>query len=378
MKGPTFLLILRPETFDILGLGTGIIDIENHIGPKVIDVIMGRIDLFCNSPELFFQPGRGLAEEEFKEILLFFRKIRDTISSDRNKVFESFILSTCGYSIRSGLVMMQGLFYTNKAVMMADTLSVHDIIRICIKNGNDQLFWKPGQPINHMFRVANRNGDSLLVKARILRYLGRHPKGKRRLNEILNVLSGFEYDSELIVGALNDLMSINSQLIRSNGFDEYEENAISKYGGNTILLTEIGESYANELINNIDYLQEIILDTYVDGDLFPHEIGYTYLVDKFRLLYQFLNELRKIDIDETQKFVDKWSEKSFIDSFGEHLITLDIIHGIYLPVLRILDTDKIHSFEAEDLETYFSSLALQIEEDNRLILKVDVPTVVSK
>lgn len=376
MNGPTFIILVRPETFDNLGLGTGIIDAEMHHGPRVLDVIKKRLELFCSNPDAFYEPGRGLSDSQYQVLKSFLVTVNREIQVDKYQNFQNFIDNACGSSIRNGMLLMQGLFAASVADMMDTNLTSRDLIRILIRHGQDQFHWSASHQINHMFRVENHNGNSLLVKPRILRYLGRHEKGKRRINEIVNVLQAFGYDDDLTISALNDLMRITSQLVRSNGFNYYEDDSLRKYGGHNIFLTDIGRGYSNYLCSNIDYLQEVMLDTFVDGDNFPQQIGYGYVVEKFKLLYLFLKELRRIDVEETERFTETWTPKAYIDSFGDHLVTLDMIQSIHQPVTGILSSERHDRYEADELIRYFTSLVLQVEEDNRRILGVQINSII--
>jgi len=120
----------------------------------------------------------------------------------------------------------------------------------------------------------------------------------------------------------------------------------------------------------------VMLDTFVDGDNFPQQIGYGYVVEKFKLLYLFLKELRRIDVEETERFTETWTPKAYIDSFGDHLVTLDMIQSIHQPVTGILSSERHDRYEADELIRYFTSLVLQVEEDNRRILDVQINSII--
>jgi len=382
--GPMFVLLVRPETFDYTGVGTGVIDTVAHRGPTPEEVVLARLQRFCDDPESFFDPKSGLPVEQFELLKTFLLGVQRLIRSDPHKTFNQFLGYACGSSIRAALRIAQNLFRVSVADMKNPSISIHDVIRTCVNGGESQLRWTNQRVIEHLFHVSGDQGGSPLVKPRILRYLGRHGQGRRRLSEVANVMRVFGYGESAVREAINDMMRIDSQLVRSNGSDRYYEgDAAREYGAHKIVLTKIGEGYGDHLINDVDYVQEVMLDTLVDGDHFPRRItNYGYLSEKFRLLHRFLDELRRIDGEETRRFCEAWGKDAYASAFGEHMISLDIIHGIYRSVVRILTSASSRSSqtacqEYQDLIESFKSLALQVEADNHRLLGLWVDSVVA-
>lgn len=378
--GPTFVLLVRPETFDQIGLGTGVIDVEQHHGPTPTTIVLDRLSRFCKDPDPYFDSKDGLSLEEFNTIKKFLQRLQDLIQTDQFAIMQKFLEAACGSSIRVALIMANNLLRASVSDMQSATFTVHDAVRTCVTGGSPQLHWSPANCLEHLFRISTGENGSPLVKPRILRYLGRHSKGRRRLYEIYHIMQGFGYEEIQIREALNDLMRVNCQLVRSNGFDAYyEDNALEKYGGHRVVLTDIGEGYSNYLIYDVDYVQEVMLDAFVDGDHFPKQVDFSYLPDKFRLLYMFLNELRQIDYEETKKFIDVWSPQAYFDTFGKHMLSLDVIHGLYPSVMRILNSVSSRSSREgkifQDLEEQFTSLSLMVEANNNSLLGIWVPSV---
>ena len=304
-EGPTFLLLVRPETSDQGGLGTKVIDIENHKGPTPRKVVFDRIRRFCENPDGFFESYHGLSQEQYELIKSFIANFQSNIEKDTKNAFTKFLESASGSSIRLGLLIAQNLFRVSDANMKDQTILFLDIVRTCLTKGKPQLQWSRSYEIEHIFLVSDGGYKSVLVKPRVLRYLGRQDNRQARLNEIYNTLYQFGYSEELTRSAINDLMRIQCQLIRSNGFDIYHKpGSLDKYGGDIVKLTVIGRNYVNDMLRNVHYIQEVMLDTIVDGDHFPLSIKFGYLSDKLRLLYLFLKEIHEIDCDEMWKFTE--------------------------------------------------------------------------
>jgi len=367
-EGPTFMLLIRPEAFDRLGMGTGVIDRESHHGNLPSNIILVRLQEFCDNPDRFFQPDGGLTREQFETIKNFVGRLNQTIRNDHNQSFTKFVNDASGISIRSAFLIAQNIFNASIAEMNDEALHARDLIRICIRGDEPQLHWKPNGGIEHLFRVSTRASGELLIKSRILSYLSGTDQNQRRISEIVNVMTSFGYDGNIVLEAMNDMMQIWNQLIRSNGFDHYEDMALKKYNGDWVQLTDIGTGYIKHLVHNIDYLQEVMLDTYVEGDHFPKSISYGYLIDKFRLIRLFLEEIRRTDVEEMRRFLEKQPEDAYFEAFGHHIISLDIIQAIYQPAIRILRSASHDSYEYEELIDQFKSLALRVEADNEKLL----------
>jgi len=383
LPGPMFVLLVRPETFDYSGVGTGVIDAPDHRGPTPVDVVLARLQRFCDDPQSFFDRHNGLVAEQFDLLAAFLARVQRLVRVDSHHTVYRFLAHSCGSSIRAALRIAQNLFRVSVADMGDPNLSVHDVIRTCVNRGRPQLRWTNQHGIEHLFRVSSDEGGSLLIKPRVLAYLGRHGSGRRRLSEIYNVMRVFGYEESLVRESINDMMRIDCQLVRSNGSDRYYDgDAIQEYGADRIVLTDIGRGYGNHLIADVDYVQEVMLDTFVDGDHFPRRItDYGYLSEKFRLLHRFLDELRRIDCVETKHFCDALGREAYFHAFGEHMISLDIIQGIYRSVVRILGSASSRGSqqarqEYQDLVEAFKSLALHVEADNHRLLALWVDSVV--
>jgi hypothetical protein len=349
-------------------MGTGVLDVEIHRGNKPSEIILLRLQEFCDKPDDYFEPEGGLTREQFEIVKKYAIRVNQIIRSDHNLSFIKFIDEASGISIRPAFLIAQNIFSASIAEMNDEMLHARDVVRICIRGNEPQLHWSPDIGVEHLFRVSTHEIGGLMVKSRILRYLGRTENGLRRINEIITIMTTFGYEENIVVDAMNDMMQIKHQLLRSNGFDHYEDDSLKKHSSDHVLITDIGRGYVNHIIHNIDYLQEMMLDTYVDGDHFPKSISYGYLIDKFRLIRLFLEELRRTDIEEMRLFLERQPEDACFEAFGHHIISLDIIQAIYQPATRILRSAGRESYEHDELIEQFKSLALRVEADNRRLL----------
>lgn len=377
--GPTFVLLVRPETFDRLGMGTDIIDIERHRGPVPSQVILDRLQRFSGNADAYFLPREGLKREDFALIKDFLLKVQRIIETDapRPSPYLTFLDKACGRSLRLALLTAQNLLRVSEYDMSRDTdLSAYSLIRLSVNQGEAQFKARRSSPVVNLFHVGMGGKGRLLVKSRALKYLLSCPEKQRTLNEIKQILKAFGYqESTLIREAVNEMMNIYCQLVRSDGFDSYTEREFLNAGTQRITLTEIGDGYVTYLLRSIDYIQEVMLDSYVSPDRFGLRISYSYLPDKFLLLNKFLNELRLADVEETSHFIQNRGKSEYFDTFGNYLISLEIIWEVHQAVSRIVQSlrqqvtpserrrsDRWLSYDR--IAGQFKSLLYQVANDN--------------
>jgi ABC-type oligopeptide transport system ATPase subunit len=382
--GPIFLLLVRPETFDRLGMATDIIDMERHRGPSPSHIVLNRLEKFVANPDLFFVDNEGLKQEEFNLVKNFILNVYRLIKSEsqRTSPYITFLDMACGNSVRLALLTAQNLFRASEFDMLRDeSLSIYSLIRLSVNQGESQFKVTQRSPIANLFHVKGEEDGRLLVKPRILKYLLASPERRRSLNDIKHTLKAFGYQElTLIRGAINETQNIYCQIVRSNGFDSYTEHEFLNAGTQILTLTKIGEGYGTHLLFSIDYIQEIMLDTYVSPERFGIRISYSYLTDKFLLLKNFLNELRLADVAETTRFIQDRSKNVYFNTFGTYLLSLEIIWEAYKAISRLISSlqqsanppERRHErwLPYEDLMRSFDSLLNLVANDNHTILGI--------
>lgn len=385
VTGPQFVILLRPEAFAHVGLGTGVVDVVAHHGASPLDVFRDRLRRFCSAPEQFFRDTDRLTSSQRTLLVNFMRVVNRTIGIDMHEAFTDFLEAAAGRSVRTGLLIAPALFQVSESrmkevVQRPETLSGYDLVRECLRCGEPQVKWTPRSSFQHLFRVHSIGHGPVLVKPRVLALAGRRKSGIR-VSEICTTLMGFSYDRHLVRDAINELMSTHCQLIRSDGSDHYDPAIdVEEYNGDAVMLTEMGAGYTRELLTSTDYLQEVMLDTYVDGDRFPDPVPFSYLYDKLRILYQFLNEISRIDALECAIFVEKYTKHAYVEVFGTHTLARDMLEGAYPSLSRVITTAAKNSPDLgplyEGLLSSFASCCLAAEEANSSLLGIDIESVV--
>lgn len=367
--GPTFVILMRPETRKRQGLADGLVDVVAHQGPDPLDVVLDRLERFCASPEDYYRPELGLTREQFNLIKDFVLRIREQIR-DPNP-FNEFIRHASGESVRLALLLAQGLLLVRVADMRNPEVTPHFLVRACITQGSQQFRASPRSPLDNLFHVGGAEEGQLLIKLRILRYIADR-NGQCGLSNIRSAFTLFGYPEETIRGALNEMMRNECQILRSDGRDIYRKTWGDE--NETVYLTKIGEGYIEHLVYSADFMQEVMLDCYVDAGRWPKTITRDMLTDKLRLLYLFLRDLLEVDSREVRSCVDRLGPLRYSELFGPRLLSLDLIQRLYESVGRILSTAARkyphHKHDYRDLLAQFTSLLRMAEKANGDLLGV--------
>ena len=97
--GPTFVLLVRPETRLRQGLGDHLVDVVPHVGLAPIYVVLNRLGSFSENPETYLRPELGLNVEQRQLFQEFLLTMKDRIPKE--DAFVRFIKSAAGDSVRS-------------------------------------------------------------------------------------------------------------------------------------------------------------------------------------------------------------------------------------------------------------------------------------
>lgn len=380
--GPTFILLVRPETFDFLGMSTTVIDRLKYEGASPFDVVIDRLKKFCDEPEKYYKENFALNKSDFDILLNHAKKILQLIS-DPGKLYRKFIESACGNSKRMALFIVENLFYMPISEILNKSINERDLIRFSINSGKYYFQDSINGQIRNIFQVNRLDKSLPLIKYRILSFINSDKDKSKTIIQIKNLLSGFGYEKDDILKCLEDLMNPYCQLVCSNGFDYF--NKLSKdciYDDNKVRITNIGEGYLNILICDIRYIQEVMLDTVINSNNFPKKIPYNTVVERFKLLILFLRELLEIDTTETRVFISKWTKCGYFNSFGDKIISLKIIQALYNPLKNIVEHEKrgnVREIQVyDDLLNDYKSITLLAENRNKSLLDITVESIIEK
>lgn len=366
--GPTFILLIRPETRNRHSLNDVLADFTSHKSPTAVEVIIDRLERFLANPQPYLNAAGGLTAEHKALLLEYIQRITPRLKEDKR--FAAFIKAAAGLSIRNALVLAQDILTgVTIAEMRNQDLTAHYIVRACITRGARQFRADPQSRLDNPFDVSGVVEGYLLLKPRLLRFIqGRGEECKTAF--LLNAFSLFGYTDDQLYPAINDLLRMECQLLTSDGFDYFHKTRGDDQ--ETLYLTEVGKGYIDHLLFDVDFVQEVMLDTRIDSDDFPVELGMDRLEEKFTALYYFLRSLQKADELEVRRFIRTHTARRYTDLFGKRMLTLDMLWKMTPSVERILSSSarRYPSHEGEYLELIdrFISLVWVAEKANQDLL----------
>ena len=200
---------------------------------------------------------------------------------------------------------------------------------------------------------------------KLLRVAGENGVTVKRL---IDVMDGFGYDISMICDVVNELKNEQKRHIWSDSVRLHFRGGedLVNHGHTKLFISTAGEGYSDYLDSNIEYIQEVMLDTKVDGSGFGNEWHYDEIEDRFELLQKFLTMLFKFDQEETQNFATKKDAHEYELSFGSNdMISKLILEGVRDSVDRILSAivKNMKLGEAKDSFREFRASHLAIYED---------------
>jgi len=368
--GPTFILLIRPETKNRHSLNDMLADFTTHHSPTPAEVIFDRLEHFLANPAPYLAAAGGLTTEHKELVLDYLKRITPRLKDDKS--FNKFIKSAAGMSIRNALVLAQEILTgVTIAEMRNPDLTPHFIVRACITQGHGQFKADPKNRLDNPFDIAGVVEGYLLLKPRLLKFIqGRGKDCKTSL--LLNAFSLFGYTNDQLYPAINDLLRMECQLLTSDGFDYFHKTRGDDQ--ETLYLTKVGEGYVDHLLHDVDFVQEVMLDTKIETSEFPVELGMDRLEEKFSALYYFMRTLQKVDKLEVHRFVNTHTHRRYISLFGTRMLTLDLLWSMTPSIERILLSSARrypdHEQEYLELRDKFLSLIWVAEKDNRDLLAV--------
>jgi hypothetical protein len=348
--GINCVVAVRPETFWSMNLNnsSGLFEDIPHGGPHPYQVVCYHLNHFMSNPEEFFPKMPDISQEKLDFLRAYLSNIIGLNSDRESRQFEKltkFFINVCGPSIRLGLKLADGLLMIDNELFAASSkgnITLYHVVRGLIRRGNDQyrsdFMKKIYHPIENVFEVRDSNENGyLLVKPRILQYLASLENGAI-LKEIRQVLSQFGYsENDLLRLAINDLLNIQRQLIRSTDMDGFQtEEEFRGSGLSRFYLTEIGKGYLRQFCD-IDYFQEIMLDCRVSLTNYALSTELHSTDQILILISKFLRTILEHDEEEIQNYLDFPNGfRDYMDKFGPEILSWKIFRPVYSRARRII------------------------------------------
>jgi len=147
---------------------------------------------------------------------------------------------------------------------------------------------------------------------------------------------------------------------------------MSKLGGSRVSISSSGEGYLRVLCKKVEYIQEVMLDTFVQSSSNTHfgrDYDYGKMEDRFRMVSRFCSYLVKRDMEEVEAFANDVGTAEYQKEFGKDLISRAIMEAVMHDIGSILDfvVDHTHGGTKssrlelkEELSEYFEDWRLRL------------------
>lgn len=352
------------------------VDAVAYCGPGPLDILKARVDAFLDR----YQEYHNFYDPESLPSLANGVRHVSAISFN-NDSFQTLFTSLCGRSVRKSLLLAQRLI--NNSVydpgrfhnpFHSSTITIGEVLRALVVGTDDIFRTSPNNLIDNLFTVESKPGGSYLLKPRILKLLTTCGKNGLTVTRLVDAISGFGHSIDAICDAVNELLNTQKRLIWSDavrdGFPS--EKDLVKYGPTRLYISTAGQGYVEQLCCNIDYVQEIMLDTLVEARDFGTGWRYDQMEDRFELLRMFTVMLSKVDMEETEYFVSTRGDRVYVEYFGaSQLMSQKLLTEVKARVERILnrveDNSRVHKRKLQIQE--FRKKQRELYEDRLLMLK---------
>lgn len=356
--GPTFVMLMRPESLLRQGLADNTVDVVAHCVVTPFDVVLRRLGDFYNNPERFLTRDLGLSDEQRETYRRFLCRMYEQMKTD--ETFNRFISYAAGDSIRLALILAQGLCSVSLADMQNEDITSHFLVRACVTQGERQFRWNVKSVVSNPFDIHRVEDGRFLLKLRLLYLLYDQVDAAFELSKIRNSFDLLNYDPQSVRKAINELTRLECQLIRSDGRDLFERT----WGDErqTLYLTQIGKGYLEHLVHDVDFLEEVVMDCRVDANRWLGRSFRDTMSGKLTALHQFLGDVLEAEVADMSGFSEQPGLDRYKSIFGDRLITLEIVRSANDQVHRIVAAAiSRHPDRRDDLQRIVDSYESLVE-----------------
>jgi hypothetical protein len=313
-----------------------------YCGPSPLDIVIGRLTLFSNSSSEYTDV---YPPDEFNFLVEGAKRIRDYYLT--NERICNLFRSLCGNNVRKGLMYAVNLIDNStfdpyqlgfQTVSLPQSISPTDVYRAIIVGTDPVYTWTVEGLLDNPFQVNGHKPGSHFIKLRILRALIVHENEGMSVNRLLDILLEFKYPSELVLDAINQMKDEYKRLLWSDtvrdNFDNCDE--LVWYGNTILYISSAGKGYINYLFKSLEFVQEMMLDTYVKHTEFPPNLSYKTIEERFQLVFQFLKYLQECENEELKR--STFTVDEYEDAFnGCILFSRQMLEGIKDSITKIYD-----------------------------------------
>jgi hypothetical protein len=314
-----------------------------YTGPDPIQILERRLLSFEEKPDAYKD---HFDEKSFEEITSRINELR--LLSFKNEIFCKHLKALCGNSIRKAILLGHNLICNslydllkidkkekiiNGVKAEVVNLGVGDLCRAVVVGRTGTYEWRQSDFVENLFQVYhNKNSSKYLMKLRLLKAIKNYNANNGiTLNNLMYFMKmGFRYDESTIVHALNELKQKEKRLIWSDTVRyDFDDNLLENYGRSYLHLSSAGQGYVDTLFGSFNYIEEVMMDTFVNAEKFGKKWNYNIFQDRLNLLYLFLDLVSETDVNEVKTFIGNLGIKEYEAAFGEkELISKNIFESV--------------------------------------------------
>lgn len=362
--GPCVFVTMRPETFISLNMKSykksKSVEIIKHPGFKASLIIKNRIERFVTNKDEYYDGYDGLSHEQYDSIYNFMSTLLRIYSSERSSRHTDFLDAASGNNLRLALCLAQKYFGISIMEFNEGAISPHTLNRVVVVNqGEAQHREHIRSLIPNLFELRTDKDTTPLLKYRILCFLNSQPHHTAAQINVRMEMVGFGYgELEDVKGGLSDLLDYSYNLLISDGLEKYDsDNEYFQSANNQLSLSSKGKNYYDKIIYNLDYIQEIMLDSYLPSSWVQKRLPFSNLPEKFLLLLDYINYLHDIDLKETTNYIRYgFSKSDYHNHYGSELLTLTLLKNCCSSILNIYikKRNSLSRTEQDDFKSVFN------------------------
>ncbi|MBN2011701.1 hypothetical protein JW960_20395 [candidate division KSB1 bacterium] len=330
-----------------------------HNGPSIFDIVHQRLDLLLANPDAYMH-GLDIDQSDKRTFIDSIKQIKKLLQE--SKLVMNFYRSICGRSIRKALILSERLICNSVYDVFSNSpIGQGEILRAIMAGSNSTYVWDEENEIANLYDVNGRTEHQHLIKLRILKAVYFHDD--LELGKLMDLLTAFGYDYELIQYALNDLLSVSKRLLWTDSLLHFKSvDELLQQKKSKLSMSSAGKGYATWLYKNISYVQEVMLDIPVDADDFGEGWNYANIDQRIKLILKFLAILVRDDIAEMNTFYSTYDVNTYKDIWKfTDPITTSIVIGVESDFNKIMANISSHKFGATELQIIRSELSAQFE-----------------
>ncbi len=343
------LLSMRPLTYSSnLQAANRTVEVIEHIGPSVIDLIEYRVNnaiIKINMPMLEVRIpedgyndrtiNQGQVKDWIREVLFTLKQDRRHCALPGEPNARTFIEGLCGHSLRCALVIGSKIFGSAVIPVFSilgtdypkrtprQRVRDHEIIRAILEGWHCHFEACRGRVTDNLFDLGViSTSRSCTCKVRLLKKLEESNTGVVTLGELRTHLSRFGYDTQVILDAVNGVISQYKRLAWSDSVAQYV--TLDGFQSSKIKISDAGRFYINYAMFNLEYVQAVHVDVLLPREeTLEHDLRN--FADRARSLELFVRYLNQQDNEEVLRVLFNNAANDYNTVYNGSLFSIEII-----------------------------------------------------